>query len=70
MPFRCQASQEGGQFCRTEFAEMALAMKDDEAPDPVRVGFLGADRVVSNPNLLPQPIQQTRLSGSRAGRRW
>ena len=70
MPVHCQVSQEGCHFCRTEFAGMALAVKDDEAPDPVRVGFLGADRVVSNPNLLPQSIHQTRLSGGRAGRRW
>ena len=70
MPFHCQVSQKGSHFCCTEFAGKALAVKVDEAPDPVPVGFLGADLVVSNLNLLPQSIHQTRLSGGRAGRRW
>ncbi len=46
---------------------VALAMKIDEAPDPVHVGVLRAQAVVPGPQLLPQPVQQPGRRGQPPG---
>ena len=41
-------SEEGVDFRFTEFERVPLAMEEDVAPDPVKVGLLRAETEVSN----------------------
>jgi len=42
---------------------MTLAMKDDEAFNPVKISFLGAQAVVPAADLLPDLLKQPGRSG-------
>jgi hypothetical protein len=44
-----------------EFARVNLAVKRDEAPDPMQVGVLGADGIVLEPDPLAHQIENARL---------
>jgi hypothetical protein len=49
-------------FRLAEHLRMALAIEEDEAPDPVHIGFLGAPTVVPHPNRLMHALEQPRAA--------
>ena len=49
-------------FRFAEHLGMALAIEEDEAPDPVHVGLLRAPTVVPNPNRLMHALEQSRAA--------
>src|SRR5258708_18578192 len=46
---------------RPQIPRVSLSMEVDEAPDPVKIGFLRAQAVVQAANRLPNLLQQARL---------
>ncbi len=40
---------------------LAFVMEQHKAPDPVKIGFLGADTIMFDTNLFPHLVEQARL---------
>src|SRR5262245_22036252 len=59
--------EEGHDLERAHLLWMALAVKQDEAADPVGVGVLGAAREVAQPRGLADALEESRRL-SRGGR--
>lgn len=55
-----QHAVHSGQFdlAPAHLARMLLAVKEDEAPDPMRTGVLGAQAVMPDPQALPGLVGQ------------
>ena len=62
-----QVSEKRGDLVGAEIARMTAAVEMDEAADPVDVGRLGAYRVVAQPDLVANALQQP--GRARDGRR-
>lgn len=60
MVFGRQMREEGADFRNPHFAGVTLVMEEDEAPNPVDVGFFGAERIMFETQRLPDQIEQFR----------
>lgn len=47
-----------GNFLLAHFVGVALAVKEDVAPDPIDVGFFGANTVMFHPQMPVHAIEQ------------
>jgi hypothetical protein len=54
-----QGGEEGFDFALAHVGGMTLAVEDDEAADPVHVGLLGAQRVVTGTHGFADAVEQT-----------
>jgi hypothetical protein len=61
-----QVGEEGGDFGRAHVFGVAFVMEEDEAFDPVHVGFFGADGIVLETNGLAKLVEEFRR-GIRRG---
>jgi hypothetical protein len=55
-----QIAQKRSELRRAHLARVALAVKQDETPDPLHVRFFGTDAVVPSPDHLADLVQQSR----------
>ena len=55
-----EIAQKCGELRRAHLARVALAVKQDEAPDPLHIRLFSADAVVPNPDHLAHLVQQPR----------
>jgi hypothetical protein len=62
MAFRSEVIEKCSHLRFSHRFRVALAVKVDEALDPVHVRFLRAPAVVANPDRLMHPLQQTRAA--------
>lgn len=51
-----QVREEPPNLVGSHLGGMALLVKEDEAPDPVALGFFGAETEVPHPRNIPHPI--------------
>jgi hypothetical protein len=56
-----QMGKKAPNFSSAQFGRMTLAMEDDEAADPVRIGFLRPNTEVFETNDALDLVQQLRL---------
>jgi hypothetical protein len=63
IPFRGQMSQERFHFLLAHLARMALAVKEDEATNPVNVAFFGVESVLLAAHHLANLVEKSRLLG-------
>src|SRR6266536_5027389 len=54
----CQVGEEGFNFRRIHLAGMALVVKEDEALNPVGIGFFGTDGIVLDTQGLANLIEE------------
>src|SRR5688572_7174281 len=55
-----EIAQKRSQLRRAHLPRVALAVKQNEPPDPLHVRLFGTDAVVPHPNQLAYLVQQTR----------
>jgi hypothetical protein len=57
---RREIAQKRGELRCAHLSRVALAVKQDEAPDPLHICLLGTDAVVPKPDHLAHLIEQAR----------
>jgi hypothetical protein len=60
LSFNREVAEEGSNLRFAHFVGVALAMKEDEAPDPIDVGLLGADAIMFDPQVPADAVEQFR----------
>src|SRR5690606_12930685 len=63
--FRRQSGKKRLHLPRAQLLRMALAIGQDETPDPAGIGLLGTDAVMPEADPLPDLIKQSRRLGTR-----
>ena len=58
-----EVRQKGFDFERPQFGGVTLAVKPDEAFNPVEIGLLGTNAVVLDSDFVADAVEQPRTSG-------
>ena len=58
--FHCQVGQKCFDLRRTQFGGMLLAVKKNEASNPIDIDLFGTDAVVLDANFVANPVEQAR----------
>jgi hypothetical protein len=64
-PVDCQVGQEGCHLDSAQFRRVTLGVEQNETPDPVDIGVLGAHRVVAHADGFAQAVEQARWCRGR-----
>jgi hypothetical protein len=65
VPLHRQVRQESVDLRRPHLLRVALAVEEDEPPDPADVGLLRPPTVMAHPRRLPHPVEQARRARRR-----